>query len=188
VKHIPLIVCFSAAEESLIHYIVRSQNSSPVQEYLEKQRLRFGRDVILKSHQKPYINAGIFLDYNRTVFLPYLVIRDGLGAFAEEVAVSLIDNCSPHVSDDVIRLLTEARLRVAVFPLYTTKILQILDLTLFGVLKRHPRYESEKRFHRNLASRHSSRMVAKWKNLQRTRTTLINIPSDNISLMSAIRS
>jgi hypothetical protein len=41
--------------------------------------------------------------------------------------------------------------------------------------------------HRNLASRHSSRMAAKWKNLQGARTTLINIPSDNISLVSTIQ-
>jgi hypothetical protein len=38
-------------------------------------------------------------------------------------------------------------------------------------------------FHRNLASRHSSRVMVKWKNLQRTWSTLINISSDNISLI-----
>jgi hypothetical protein len=42
--------------------------------------------------------------------------------------------------------------------------------------------------HRNFASRHGSGMAAKWKNLQRVRITLINIPSDNISLIRPIRS
>jgi hypothetical protein len=48
---------------------------------------------------------------------------------------------SAHVTDDVIRLLTEARGPVITFAPHKTQIFQVLDLTLFGVLKRHPRYE-----------------------------------------------
>jgi hypothetical protein len=47
-----------------------------------------------------------------------------------------MDNCSAHVTDDVIPLLTEARVCVITFAPHTTQILQILGLTLFGVLKR----------------------------------------------------
>jgi hypothetical protein len=50
-------------------------------------------------------------------------------------------NCSAHVSDDVIRILTEARVRVIVFASHTSQVCQVLDLTLFGVLKRCPMYE-----------------------------------------------
>jgi hypothetical protein len=64
-----------------------------------------------------------------------------LGAFAAEEAVLLMDNCSAHVTDDVIRLLTEARVRVITFTPHTTHIFQVLELTLFGVLKRRPRNE-----------------------------------------------
>jgi hypothetical protein len=52
-----------------------------------------------------------------------------------------MDNCSAHVTDNVIRLLTEARVRVITFAPHTTHIFQILDLTLFGVLNKPPRYE-----------------------------------------------
>jgi hypothetical protein len=41
----------------------------------------------------------------------------------------------------VIGILTEARVRVITFAPHTTQIFQILDLTLFGVLKRQPRYD-----------------------------------------------
>jgi hypothetical protein len=47
----------------------------------------------------------------------------------------------PISSDDVIRLGTEVKVRVITFALHTTQIFQALDLTLFGVLKRLPRYE-----------------------------------------------
>jgi hypothetical protein len=61
--------------------------------------------------------------------------------FGTEDAVSLLANCSAHVSDDVIRLLTEAKVRIITFPSHTTQIFQVLNLTLFGVLKKRPRYE-----------------------------------------------
>jgi hypothetical protein len=50
----------------------------------------------------------------------------------------LVDYCS---ADDVIRILTEARVRVITVAPHTTKPFQVLDLTVFGVLKRCPRYE-----------------------------------------------
>jgi hypothetical protein len=65
------------------------ENSSPAQEHLERVGVRFGRDLILESSQKPYINAAIFLDYIRTVFSPCLVSLRDLAIFAEEVAVLL---------------------------------------------------------------------------------------------------
>jgi hypothetical protein len=60
---------------------------------------------------------------------------------AQEIAVSLMDYRSADVSDDVIRILTEVRVRVITFAPHTTKLFQVLDLTVFGVLKRCPRYE-----------------------------------------------
>jgi hypothetical protein len=51
-----------------------------------------------------------------------------------------MDNCPSHVTREVIGILTEARVRVITFAPHTTQIFQILDLTLFGVLKHQPRY------------------------------------------------
>jgi hypothetical protein len=141
VKHISVIGCMSAARESLLPYIVISQNSPTVQEQLKKQSVPVGRDMILQLNQKPYIHADIFLDYMRTVFLPYLDALRGLAVFAQEIVVLLMDNCSAHVSDGVIRILTDARVRVITFAPHTTQVFQVFDLILFNVLKRRPRYE-----------------------------------------------
>jgi hypothetical protein len=51
-----------------------------------------------------------------------------------------MDNCSARVSDDVIRILTEARMHVITFASHTTQVFQILDFTLFDFPKRCPRY------------------------------------------------
>jgi hypothetical protein len=45
------------------------------------------------------------------------------------------------VTDDIIGLLTEARVRVITFAPHTTQIFQVLAVTLFGVLKRRLGYK-----------------------------------------------
>jgi hypothetical protein len=53
-------------------------------------------------------------------------------------------HCSAHVSDDVIRILTEARVRVIAFALHTTQVFQVVDGTLFGVFTRRLRCPRDK--------------------------------------------
>jgi hypothetical protein len=52
-----------------------------------------------------------------------------------------MDNCPSHVPDDIISLLTEARVRVITFAPRTTQIFQVLDVTFFGVLERRLGYK-----------------------------------------------
>jgi hypothetical protein len=122
VKHISVIACLSAAGESLFHYIVTSHNSSTVQGHLKKHAVRFGRDFTLKFNQKAYFNAGIFLASVRTMLFPYIDIFPGRAVLALEIAVHLMAHYSAEVSDDVIRLLTEARVRVITFAPHATRL------------------------------------------------------------------
>jgi hypothetical protein len=68
-KHISVIACASAAEESLTPYILTSQASRRVREQLKKQGVRFATDFVLMSNSKPSTHAESFLDDIRTVFL-----------------------------------------------------------------------------------------------------------------------
>jgi hypothetical protein len=52
-----------------------------------------------------------------------------------------MDNCPSHVTDDIIGLLTEARVRAITFAPQATQIFQVFDMALVGVLKGHPRSE-----------------------------------------------
>jgi hypothetical protein len=58
-----------------------------------------------------------------------------LDAFTEETGVLLMENCPGHVTDDIIGLFIEGQVRVITFGPYTTQIFQVLDGTLFVVLK-----------------------------------------------------
>jgi hypothetical protein len=76
------LVHVSAAGRSLLPSLVTAQNSSTVPEYFRRRGVRFGNGFTWKFNQKPCVNAGIFLHYIRTLFLPYLVRFHDLEAFA----------------------------------------------------------------------------------------------------------
>jgi hypothetical protein len=141
VKHISVIACVSVAVASLTPYMITSQDSALVREQLKKQGVRFGPNFVLKSKSEPDINAEIVLDYIRTVLLSNPAELRTLDEWAEDIGVLFMANFPSHVFDDVIYLLTKHRARVKAFATHTTQISQVLDLTLFGVLKRRSRYE-----------------------------------------------
>jgi hypothetical protein len=141
VKHISVIACISAAGSSVLAYILTSQNSPAVQEHLNKQGVRFGTDFALKLNQKPYFNAGILLAYTRTILLSYIDTFRGRAVLAHEIALLLMAHCLADVSDDMIRILSEAMVRVVTFAPHTNQVFRVLDLIVFGVLERRPRYE-----------------------------------------------
>jgi hypothetical protein len=107
--------------------------------------MQIGRDLILEHLDKPCVNAELFEDYLRSVVLPHLMIAPVVKDLRQEDAVLLMDNCLPHISPGVIEFLSTARVRVIVVPFapqpQTTQIFQVLDLTLFGVLKRRGQYQ-----------------------------------------------
>jgi hypothetical protein len=98
---------------------------------------------MLKHRDKPYVNAELFEDYLRSVFLPHLMITRIVKDLGEEDAVLLMDNCSHHITFGAIELLSTARVRVVTLApqLHATHIFQVFDLTLFGVLKRRGQYQ-----------------------------------------------
>jgi hypothetical protein len=75
------------------------------------------------------------------VVLSNLVELCALNEFAEEMTVLFMDNSSSHITSDMIGLFTEERVRVMTFAPHTTQIFQVLGVTLFDALKRHPKYE-----------------------------------------------
>jgi hypothetical protein len=79
-----------------------------------------GTALIMTSNAKPEINAEIFLDSVQIVFLPILAELRRLDEFAKEITVLLMDNCPSHIANDVIALLTEARVRVITFAPHAT--------------------------------------------------------------------
>jgi hypothetical protein len=64
-----------------------------------------------------------------------------LDEFTEEMAVALTDIRSSHTISDMIGFLIEGRVCITTFAPHTTWLFQFVDVILFDILKRDPRYE-----------------------------------------------
>jgi hypothetical protein len=134
-KHVSLIVCVSAAGETLIPYMVTSQDLMRLREALKKRRVirdRFTRE----NEGKGLRNTEVFLEYIRMVFMPNLNELRSLEQFADEDAVLLMYNCPNPVAEEVSIIRLDARVRIITWPRHMTQVFQALDLCSFGVLRR----------------------------------------------------
>jgi hypothetical protein len=96
-----------------------------------------GFDFVLGRRSKLDINGTLSLEYTNSIFVLYLIERPERQGFEAYEVELLMDNGSCHLSDYVLALLTRERVRILTFDTHTTHIFQILDLVLFGVLKKH---------------------------------------------------
>jgi hypothetical protein len=69
------------------------------------------------------------------IFIPYLNELSESEQMNACEAILLMDNCLRHASDDVVAILTNARVRVITFAPHMTHVFQMLDVVLFGALK-----------------------------------------------------
>jgi hypothetical protein len=137
VKPMPITMCISAPGKSLTPYTVISQNSQSLRRKLITSGVRLGVDFVSRQRSKPYVDAAFFLEYVNGIFIADLnELRDS-EQFDACAAVLMMDNYLPHMSVDVIAVLTNARVTVIIFAPHTTHVFQILDVVLFCALKKH---------------------------------------------------
>jgi hypothetical protein len=76
VKHISVVACISASGACLTPYLVTSQDSAAVDRDLEAGGMQIGwhLNLILKHRDKPDVNAELFEDCLRSVFLRHLMM------------------------------------------------------------------------------------------------------------------
>jgi hypothetical protein len=83
------------------------------------------------------VNAAVFLDYINSIFIPCLKESRDSAGFDPRKVVLLIDNCSPHMCDDIIAVLVNAHVKVITFASHKTHVFQMLDVMPFGALEKH---------------------------------------------------
>jgi hypothetical protein len=118
--------------------IVTSHISEGIGKRLISRRVHLTVDFVSRQRSKPYVNRGLFLEYIKTIFIRYFNKLRNSEEFEICEEVLVIANYSHHVSDDVVSVLTHAQVRIVTFTRHTTHIFQVLDVVLFGALKKHP--------------------------------------------------
>ena len=132
-KHQTLVALVSSAGDALTPLLIAGCD---VEEDLNKNGYRIGDDVIFRYRKPPFINKELFNEYIINVLIPYVSSLRQKEEYSNEPAVLLLDSCSAHVNDEILRILGENSIKVVAFPAHITNIFQALDLVLFGVFKK----------------------------------------------------
>jgi hypothetical protein len=150
-----MLVCVSASREVFYPLVV---TPNPVMRGIFQGGVQGRVDFKIRINSSSYVNADIFYDYIRDVFIPHVencwVIRDRQGS----PAVLLMDNCSVHLRSDIIEVLSAHNVKAITFPLHTSGIFQMLDHVLFGMLKTSKRLQ-QKDFQLHFLVAHARRML-----------------------------
>ena len=139
-KHQTLVALVSSAGDALTPLLIASCD---VEEDLNKNGYRIGDDVIFRYRKPPFINKELFNEYIISVLIPYVSSLRQKEEYSNEPAVLLLDSCSAHVNDEILRILGENSIKVVAFPAHTTNIFQALDLVLFDVFKKKSRRNNQ---------------------------------------------
>lgn len=133
VSHMTILTCVSVAGDALTPLLITKH---ALKDSLWETGLRQDEDVMIRVRDPPYISKEIFNEYIDVVFIPYLIsVRDKINATSSE-ALLMMDSCSVHCDDSILKKLGENNVIVLTFPAHTTNIFQALDLSLFGTFKK----------------------------------------------------
>jgi hypothetical protein len=81
------MTCITAGGEYHAPYVVTSHDSAALHRALEATGMQIGKKLILNERAKPYVNAELFANSVRTVFLTYLAIARIIQNVRNEEAV-----------------------------------------------------------------------------------------------------
>ncbi|OHT08942.1 hypothetical protein TRFO_22367 [Tritrichomonas foetus] len=84
-----------------------------------------------------YMNEEIFYYYISEILVPYVNNKRENLKIKKEKAVLLMDNLSSHISDRVMEELSPNNIYIITFPPHTSHIFQVLDVSIFGILKNY---------------------------------------------------
>lgn len=132
-KRVSIVSTISMAGDTLMPLII-SHRKRPDKK-LEETGLREGDDFMIEYQKSCFVTKEIFSKYVQSVLFPYIENIRKLKDFGTETAVILCDNCSAHVSDDLLEKMKERNIRLVTFPPHSSHLFQPLDLVTFGMFK-----------------------------------------------------
>jgi hypothetical protein len=103
---------------------------------------RPGIDLKLEIRPSPYVDADLFGRYIQEIFLPAVATNCRLPECKNKPATLFCDNCTCRCFEAILKELAEKGVLVLTYPPHASHIFQVLDLVLFGNLKRCQKYQT----------------------------------------------
>jgi hypothetical protein len=138
IRHQTLICCITAAGDAYCPLLV---SADPHMTEVFRTGVRDGIDLKIEIASSPYVTQAIFEKYIDEVLVPAVVANCDLDGCTDKPSILFCDNCSAHCSEDILKKLARHGILVITYPPHTSHLFQVLDVLLFGVLKRAKKYQ-----------------------------------------------
>jgi hypothetical protein len=103
--------------------------------------IRDGIDLQIEISPSPDVNAEIFERHIDTVLIPAVEANRQIPGCDKKPAILFCDNCSAHMSNSMLEKLARNGVLVLTCPPHTSHMFQVLDVLLFGFVKRSKKYQ-----------------------------------------------
>jgi hypothetical protein len=131
------VCCVTAVGDAYCALVLSAQ---PAARAVFQYQVREEIDLQIEIVPSPYATSVIFERYVDTVLIPAVEANRELPGCAEKPAIFFWDNSSSHISESILRKLACHGV-VITYPPHTSHVFQVLDVLLFGIMKRSKMYQ-----------------------------------------------
>jgi hypothetical protein len=139
IRHHTLLCCISASGDAYTPLLIAPRPSA---NRIFAKRVRPGVDLKLEIRPSLYVDADLFRQYIQEMFLPAVATNRRLPGCNNKRAILFCDNYTCHCFEAILKELAENGAVVLTCPPHTSHMFQVLDVVLFGNLKRCKKYQT----------------------------------------------
>jgi hypothetical protein len=139
IRHHTLLCCISTSRDAYTPLLIAPRQS---ENRIFENGVRAGVDLKLEIRPSPYVDANLFRKYIQEMFLPAVATNRRLPGCKNQPAILFCDNRACHCFDAILKELAGNGVLVLTYSPHTSHIFQVLDLVLFGNLKRCKKYQT----------------------------------------------
>jgi hypothetical protein len=127
-----LLCCVSASGDAYSPLLIAPH---PKARRIFEKGIRENIDLKLEIRQVPYMDAELFNQHIKKIFIPTVSANQELPECANKPAILFCDNCSPYYSEEILRELARNGILILTHLPHTSHLFQVIDVLLFGLLK-----------------------------------------------------
>jgi hypothetical protein len=133
-----LVCCVTATGDACCPLLVSSDLAART---VFEHQIRDGIDLQIEINPSTYVNAEIFERYVDTVLIPAVEANRQLPGRDNKPAILFCDNYSAHILNSMFEKLARHGILVLTYPPHISHRFQVLDVLLFGLVKRSTKYQ-----------------------------------------------
>jgi hypothetical protein len=129
IRHHTSPCCVSASGDAYSPFLIAPH---PKARRIFEKGIRGNIDLKLEIRQVPYLEAELFKQHTKKIFIPTIAANLELPECTNKFAILFRDNCASHYSEEILRELARNGILVLTYLQHTSHLFQVLDVFLFG--------------------------------------------------------